>query len=205
MAGRSTASSAAARLLLVILAALILFALITYYNRRKAHAEAFNAALTPLQASAEGPDGAEGGDKRRAPADAHAATFEEPRVASTLAGTESPLTEQCRDVAAAGDAVAGAPTPADSSAAPGKRLSAEELLPKDAANSKWAQVNPAGQGDVQNRNFLTAGYHLGVDTQGSSLRNPSHDLRSTPANPRMRVSIWNQSDIEPDMNRRPLE
>ena len=88
---------------------------------------------------------------------------------------------------------------------PQDRLKPEDLLPRDAANSKWAQMNPAGQGDVKDQNFLTAGYHVGFDTQGSSMRNASHDFRSTPPNPRYNVSIWSQSTIEPDLNRRPLE
>lgn len=88
---------------------------------------------------------------------------------------------------------------------PAARLTADELLPKDAANSTWAQVNPAGQGDVKDQNFLTAGYMLGVDTQGQSLRNPNLQLRSDPPNPQYRVSIWNQTTMEPDINRRPME
>lgn len=88
---------------------------------------------------------------------------------------------------------------------PRDRLTAEDLLPKDAANSRWAQLNPAGQGDVQDQNFLTAGYHIGVNTQGQSLRNANYQLRSEPANPQMPVSPWNIATIEPDINRKPLE
>lgn len=88
---------------------------------------------------------------------------------------------------------------------PQERLKPEDLLPRNAANTKWAQANPAGQGDVNNVNLLNAGFHIGVDTQGQSLRNASHDLRSEPSNPRYKVSIWNNSTIEPDMNRKPLE
>jgi hypothetical protein len=88
---------------------------------------------------------------------------------------------------------------------PQERLKPEDLLPRDAANTKWAQANPAGQGDVNNVNLLNAGFHIGVDTQGQSLKNASHDLRSEPSNPRYKVSIWNNSTIEPDMNRKPLE
>ena len=85
------------------------------------------------------------------------------------------------------------------------RLTAEDLLPKDAANSKWAQMNPAGQGDVQGVNFLSAAWQAGVDTQGSSLRNSSWDLRSEPPNPQVAVSPWQNSTIEPNLLRRPLE
>lgn len=96
----------------------------------------------------------------------------------------------------------GSPTPA---CYPRDRLSAEDLLPKDAANSKWAQMNPAGQGDVRDQNFLTAGYHIGVNTVGQTRRNANYQLRSDPPNPQQPVSPWNISTIEPDMNRRPLE
>ena len=40
-----------------------------------------------------------------------------------------------------------------------------DLLPKDN-NSQWAQLNPAGQGDLANINLLKAGYHIGIDTVG---------------------------------------
>jgi hypothetical protein len=88
---------------------------------------------------------------------------------------------------------------------PRDRLTAEDLLPKDAANSKWSQLNPIGQGDVQDQNFLTAGYHIGVNTQGQSLRNANYQLRSEPINPQISVSPWSISTIEPDTNRKALE
>lgn len=100
--------------------------------------------------------------------------------------------------------VSGAPVPAPT-CYPRDRLTAEDLLPKDSANSKWAQMNPAGQGDVQDQNFLTAGYHIGVNTQGQSLRNANYQLRSEPANPQVPVSPWNIATIEPDINRKALE
>jgi hypothetical protein len=88
---------------------------------------------------------------------------------------------------------------------PRDKLTAEDLLPKDSANSKWAQVNPAGQGELRNQNFLTAGYHVGINTVGTTLRNANMQLRSEPSNPQMKVSPWNQTTILPDLNRRPLE
>ena len=83
-------------------------------------------------------------------------------------------------------------------------LSSADLLPQDA-DSLYAQVNPAGQGSLQDQNFLTAGYHIGINTVGQSLRNANRQLRSEPANPQVKVSPWQQSTIEPDINRRPLE
>ena len=87
---------------------------------------------------------------------------------------------------------------------PKDQLTPAELLPGDA-NSKWAQVNPAGQGELKDVNFLDAGYHLGVNTVGQSLRNANRQLRSEPSNPQVKVSPWNQTTIEPDISRRPLE
>ena len=81
-----------------------------------------------------------------------------------------------------------------------------DLLPKDAANSKWAQVNPAGQGDVKDQNFLTAGYMFGINTVGSSLKNPNLQLRSEPVIPKVSVGPFLNSSYEAsDTLRRPLE
>ena len=83
-------------------------------------------------------------------------------------------------------------------------LSSAELLPQDA-NTLYAQVNPSGQGSLQDQNFLTAGYHIGINTVGQSLRNANRQLRSEPPNPQVKVSPWLQTTIEPDINRKPLE
>ena len=88
---------------------------------------------------------------------------------------------------------------------PKDRLVAEDLLPKDGANEKWARVNPAGQGDVDDKNYLSAGYLTGINTVSGTLRNANLQIRSEPPNPRARVSVWQQSTIEPDLNRRPFE
>lgn len=87
---------------------------------------------------------------------------------------------------------------------PKDQLSPAELLPGDA-NSTWAQVNPAGQGSLGDQNFLNAGFHVGVNTVGQTLRNANLQLRSEPPNPQVKVSPWLQSTIEPDTNRRPME
>ena len=87
---------------------------------------------------------------------------------------------------------------------PKNQLAPQELLPNDP-NSKWAQVNPMGSGDIAGKNFLNAGSLIGVNTVGQSLRNASWDLRSEPPNPQVQVSPWMQSTIEPELQRRPLE
>jgi len=78
-----------------------------------------------------------------------------------------------------------------------------ELLPKDS-NSQWAQLNPAGKGELSNVNLLKAGYHIGIDTVGQSLRNANLQIRSEPPNPQLNVGPWNTSTITPDFLRPPL-
>jgi len=79
-----------------------------------------------------------------------------------------------------------------------------DLLPKDT-NSQWAQLNPAGKGDLANVNLLKAGYHIGIDTVGQTLRNANLQIRSEPPNPQVNVGPWNLSTIESDFMRPPLE
>jgi hypothetical protein len=87
---------------------------------------------------------------------------------------------------------------------PRDQLTPSELLPKDP-NSVWAQQNPMGTGSLKGKNFLSAGALIGVNTVGQSLRNANYQLRSEPPNPQVAVSVFNQTTIEPDVNRRNLE
>ena len=79
-----------------------------------------------------------------------------------------------------------------------------DLLPDDQ-NNEWAKLNPTGVGDLNNVNLLKAGYHAGIDTVGSSLRNANLQVRSEPPNPTDKVSPWGNTTIEPDMMRPSLE
>lgn len=213
---KSQTASGFWKLILILLAAVVLFSLIGFFKTRKeaaADKEKFRArrarAAAPMM-------------KRTR----FAERFTESAPASAAAageGAGSSTEDMLRDVAQAAGSMSSGPAPLETedneqylpvgpkgakgpaSPFPADRLTPEDLLPRDAANSKWAQANPAGQGDVKDQNFLNAGYHVGFNTTGSSLRNPSYDLRSTPANPRYTVSVWQQSTIEPDLSRRPLE
>ena len=62
-----------------------------------------------------------------------------------------------------------------------------------------------GEGVLRGINFLSSGYHIGVNTVGQSLRNANRQLRSEPPNPQVSVSPWMNSSIGPDLLRRPLE
>jgi hypothetical protein len=87
---------------------------------------------------------------------------------------------------------------------PREQLNPMDLLPEDS-NSQWAQVNPTGAGDIQGKNFLSAGALIGINTIGQSLRNANLQLRAEPPCPQSAVSPWNISTIEPDFGRVPLE
>jgi hypothetical protein len=80
-----------------------------------------------------------------------------------------------------------------------------ELLPSDA-NSAWAKLNPnASTNQVIIPDLLEAGYHIGLDTIGQTMKNPNLQERSEPIIPKQNVSPWNNSSFEPDIARVPLE
>lgn len=80
----------------------------------------------------------------------------------------------------------------------------QDLLPVDQ-NSQWAALNPVAQGNIAAPDLLQAGYHIGLDTIGQTLRNANLQERSDPIIPKSAVGPWNQSTIEPDLGRVPLE
>ena len=165
------------RVFLIILAAVTLFVLVSRYTQQKnvSHSEKFYEDMSRLLPTA----GSETFGDRVQP-------------------NESQVTEDFRPVEYSGQKL-----PAD--CFPKDRLTADDLLPKDAANSRWAQLNPAGQGDVKDQNFLQAGYHVGLNTTQGTMKNANLQFRSEPANPKQVVSPWMNSTYEPDVSRRPLE
>ena len=88
---------------------------------------------------------------------------------------------------------------------PSSKLTASDLLPKDAANNEWAQTVPAGQGSVGDGSLLNASYHYGIDTIGSTLKNPNLSIRSEPIIEKRSVSPWINSSYDPDLTRKVLE
>jgi hypothetical protein len=80
----------------------------------------------------------------------------------------------------------------------------DSLLPNDA-NSQWAALNPAGSGSLQNVNLLQAGSMIGINTQGTYLKNANLQLRSEPPIPKAAVGPWNNSTIEVDTMARSFE
>ena len=94
-----------------------------------------------------------------------------------------------------------APTSVPSSASLNKpAANPSDLLPVSSSN-EFSASNP-----LSGTNFLSPHASPGLNTQGSSLRNPNLQLRSEPANPRSNTNCpWNISTIEGDKYRRPLE
>lgn len=85
-----------------------------------------------------------------------------------------------------------------------QELTADDLLPhNDMAH--WADIYPNGVGQLQNKNFLHSGHHVGINTVGQHLKNPNLQLRSEPPNSQILVSPWLNSSWGPDLTRRPLE
>jgi hypothetical protein len=98
--------------------------------------------------------------------------------------------------------MAGADKPAG--CYPREQINPSDLMPLSDPNSQWAQANPSGSGDLQGKNFLSAGALVGVNTIGQSLRNANYQLRADPPCPQGQWPIM-QSTIEPDLQRRTLE
>ena len=74
------------------------------------------------------------------------------------------------------------------------------ISPKQRTDN-WSVFAPKNA--LSSENFLDASKYIGVDTQGSSLRNASHDLRNNIVIPKAKqpISPWMQSDIDSDMTR----
>ena len=79
-----------------------------------------------------------------------------------------------------------------------------DLLPQDQ-NKEWSALNPVSMNQGGMVDLLQAGYHIGLDTIGQTLRNANLQLRSDPIIPKSDVGPWNQSTIEADLGRVPLE
>lgn len=76
-----------------------------------------------------------------------------------------------------------------------QQVDSQSLLPNDT-NSQWAALNPSGSGSLQNVNLLQAGSMIGINTQGTCMKNANLQLRSEPAIPLASVGPWNNSTIE---------
>lgn len=88
---------------------------------------------------------------------------------------------------------------------PKDNLTSKDLLPRDATDSKWAQMNPSTGGSITDSALLNSGFWYGVNSKNGNMRNANLQLRSDPPNPTQAVSPWLQSTIQPDPTHRELE
>jgi hypothetical protein len=109
------------------------------------------------------------------------------------------------NISESGSSSAGSSAPTGAPGA-GASASPNDLLPHDQ-NSEWAALNPINmsQGNIIAGDMLQAGYHIGLDTIGQTMKNANLQLRSDPIIPKQNVGPWNQSTYEPDYARVPLE
>lgn len=70
-------------------------------------------------------------------------------------------------------------------------------LPRES-NSDWFEVTPEPI-NVKNKHLINITRPIGINTIGSSYRNPTYDLRGTIPNPKIIKSPWLESSIEPDL------
>jgi hypothetical protein len=82
------------------------------------------------------------------------------------------------------------------------QLISDDLLPKKTEN--WFE-NPSIGTKIDDANLLAdAIFKTGVDTIGSTRKNPSYDMRGNIPNPKFPISPWMNSSYEPDNNLRGL-
>ena len=79
-------------------------------------------------------------------------------------------------------------------------LNSDNYLPKQQ-ESDWFDVEPVqGSKRIRGTHFIHPKVWHGVNTVGSSLRNASYDLRGNVPVPKINVSPWLNSTIDPDTN-----
>lgn len=79
--------------------------------------------------------------------------------------------------------------------------SVKDLLPTDS-NAEWAKLNP-GLNAGATPDLLSAGTIIGINR--APLRNSNLQYRSDPVIPKQDIGPWNQSTIDQDISRIPLE
>lgn len=81
-----------------------------------------------------------------------------------------------------------------------EELNSDNYLPKQQ-QSDWFDVEPIqGSKKIRGTHFIHPKVWHGVNTVGSSLRNASYDLRGNVPVPKINVSPWLNSTIDPDTN-----
>lgn len=77
-------------------------------------------------------------------------------------------------------------------------FNADHYLPKEQNDEWWNTLEQSIP--IKDRHLVNINKPIGINTIGSSLKNPSYDIRGTPANPKFAISPFNNSSIDPDTN-----
>ena len=90
-----------------------------------------------------------------------------------------------------------------------RRVDEENFLAQKREEVKEIKLLPdaldASLNQLADRNFLISGLQVGVDSRGSSLKNPNLQIRSEPAIVKEPVCIWNQSTYQADFTRKKID
>lgn len=125
-------------------------------------------------------------------------------VSNTKPIAAAPLTENFQ-TGGADEADGSSPSPnVDVNA-----IMSSDLLP-GTSDGFWGDSTPQANviselPNLEGDQYLQCGYLSGINTVGSSLRNANQQIRNDPIIAMKDVGPWNQTTIEPDMNRKALE
>lgn len=79
-----------------------------------------------------------------------------------------------------------------------------KMMPQEIENG-WFDVEPLqSTKKIRGTHMIHPKVHMGINTVGNSMRNATHDIRGDIPNPKIPVSPFNNSTIEPDTNIRGL-
>ena len=104
----------------------------------------------------------------------------------------------------ASPAITQLPGPIAAGNAMGPVANPTDLLPNDV-NNQWGDLNAMSRNSMNTPDLLQAGYHIGLDTVGQTLRNANLQERSDPIIIKTAIGPWHQSTIEPDLGRTSME
>lgn len=123
-------------------------------------------------------------------------------VGTTASTSIAPQVPSAPSAPSAAGASSEATTAGSSSYSAQSTSQPTDLLPQDQ-NEQWASINPSSQNAPNTPDLLKAGEHYGTISQVN--KNANLQLRADPCISKSDTGPWNQSTIECDTMRRPLE
>jgi hypothetical protein len=135
----------------------------------------------------------------------HEHMYDMPYSEIQVAGEQMEILEQHGEVAQDADTTNMHNTAPITFKTGGKELLPMDLLPKSQISNDFDVVQ-GETNEMSARNFLVTSNNFGIDTVGSSNKNPNLQLRSDPFIPNnMNTGPWNQSTIQPNLYQRKFD